>query len=101
VVAAVVPEVSSAGMTHDQDIAKISIVGIGMRSHSGIAARMFSALAEHGIDLHMISTSEIKISVVIPKAQADEAVRVLHREFELDKPAAVVVDAPGGKGGGS
>ena len=97
VVAVVVPEVSSAGMTHDQDIAKISIVGIGMRSHSGIAARMFSALADHGIDLHMISTSEIKISVVIPTAQADEAVRILHREFELDKPPTVVVDAPGGK----
>ena len=70
---------------------------VGMRSHSGIAARMFSALADHGIDMHMISTSEIKISVVIPKAQSDEAVRILHREFELDQPPAAVVDAAPGK----
>jgi aspartate kinase len=83
VVQAVVPEVSSTGVTHDNDIAKISIVGVGMRSHSGIAARMFSALARNGIDIQMISTSEIKISVVISKEQADEAVRVLHREFRL------------------
>jgi aspartate kinase len=88
VVEAVVPEVRSTGVTHDRDIAKISVVGVGMRSHSGIAARMFSALAEHGIDIHMISTSEIKISVVIPKAQANEAVRVLHREFELEQEAS-------------
>ncbi len=80
----VVPEVASQGVTHDADIAKVSIVGVGMRSHSGIAARMFSALAKHGIDIRMISTSEIKISVVIPKPQADEAVRVLHREFRLE-----------------
>ncbi len=84
----VVPEVSSSGVTHDEDIAKISVVGVGMRSHSGIAARMFSALAQHGIDLQMISTSEIKISVVIAKAQADEAVRVLHREFQLEQAPA-------------
>lgn len=88
VVEVVVPEVRSTGVTHDRDIAKVSVVGVGMRSHSGIAARMFSALAEHGIDIHMISTSEIKISVVIPKAQANEAVRVLHREFELEQEAS-------------
>jgi aspartate kinase len=84
----VVPEVGSSGVAHDNNIAKISVVGVGMRSHSGIAARMFSALAQNGIDIHMISTSEIKISVVIPKPQADDAVRVLHREFRLEKEAA-------------
>ena len=90
VVERVVPEISSTGVTHDEEIAKISVVGIGMRSHSGIAARMFSALAGHGIDLQMISTSEIKISVVIAKAQADEAVRVLHREFQLEQAPALL-----------
>lgn len=80
----VLPDVDSAGVTHDESIAKVSVVGVGMRSHSGIAARMFSALAKHGIDIFMISTSEIKISVVISKAQADEAVRVLHAEFKLE-----------------
>ncbi len=83
----VVPEVGSSGVAHDNNIAKISVVGVGMRSHSGIAARMFSALAQNGIDIHMISTSEIKISVVIPKPQADDAVRVLHREFKLEQEA--------------
>jgi len=85
VVESVVPEVASSGVTHDQNIAKVSIVGVGMRSHSGIAARMFSVLAANGIDIHMISTSEIKISVVISKKQADKAVRVLHREFKLSR----------------
>jgi aspartate kinase len=87
VVDSVLPEVGSSGVTHEEDIAKISIVGVGMRSHSGIAARMFSSLAENGIDIHMISTSEIKISVVIPKRQADGAVRVLHKEFGLGRSA--------------
>ena len=93
VLQAVVPEVSSTGVVHDNNIAKVSIVGVGMRSHSGIAARMFSALAQNGIDIHMISTSEIKISVVIPKPQADEAVRVLHGEFKLEQEAAAAAAA--------
>jgi aspartate kinase len=98
VVRAVVPEVSSTGVTHDSDIAKVSIVGVGMRSHSGIAARMFSALARNGIDIHMISTSEIKISVVIPKQQAEDAVRVLHREFRLEVEAKSAQPAAGRRG---
>ncbi|MCO5044853.1 MAG: aspartate kinase [Verrucomicrobia bacterium] len=69
----------------NEDIAKISIVGVGMRSHSGVAARMFEALAKHKINISMIATSEIKISVVIAKADADKAVQVLHRVFELGK----------------
>ena len=80
----VVPEISSAGVAHDDQIAKVSIVGVGMSSHSGIAARAFSALAKQGVDIQMISTSEIKISVLVPTAQADAAVVALHEEFKLD-----------------
>ncbi|HMP88725.1 MAG TPA: aspartate kinase [Kiritimatiellia bacterium] len=69
----------------DEDIAKISIVGVGMRSHSGVAFRMFDALAKAKINISMIATSEIKISVVIKKAHADKAVQTLHKIFELDK----------------
>lgn len=69
----------------DEDIAKISIVGVGMRSHSGVAARMFEALAKQKINIEMIATSEIKISVVIRKGDADKAVQVLHKAFELGK----------------
>ncbi len=69
----------------NEDIAKVSIVGVGMRSHSGVAARMFEALAKHKINISMIATSEIKISVVIAKTDADKAVQVLHKAFELGK----------------
>ena len=63
----------------------LSIVGLGMRSHAGIAAQMFRTLAEEGINIQMISTSEIKITVVIDEKYAEAAVRVLHRVFELDQ----------------
>lgn len=66
-------------------MAKVSVVGIGMRSHSGVASTMFTALAENGINIQLISTSEIKISVAVDLDQADEAVRVIHQSFELDK----------------
>lgn len=66
-------------------MAKVSVVGIGMRSHSGVASTMFTALAENGINIQLISTSEIKISVAVDLEQADEAVRVIHQSFELDK----------------
>ena len=69
----------------DERIAKVSIVGIGMRSHAGIAAQMFRALADEGINIQMISTSEIKISVVIDEKYTELAVRVLHKAFELDQ----------------
>jgi aspartate kinase len=65
-------------------IAKVSIVGIGMRSHSGVAAKMFTTLAENSINIQMITTSEIKISVAIDLEKADDAVRVLHTAFGLD-----------------
>lgn len=66
-------------------MAKISVVGIGMRSHSGVASTMFTALAEHGINIQLISTSEIKLSVAVASEKADEAVRVIHSAFDLDK----------------
>jgi aspartate kinase len=69
----------------DRRICKVSVVGIGMRSHVGIASRMFKALADEAINIQMISTSEIKISVVIDEKYLELAVRVLHRAFELDK----------------
>jgi aspartate kinase len=68
-------------------IAKVSIVGVGMRSHAGIASTAFRALAEEGINIQMISTSEIKISVVIDEKYTELAVRVLHKAFNLDQPA--------------
>lgn len=67
------------------DIAKVSIIGLGMRSHSGVAAKMFTALAREGINIEMISTSEIKISCVINQKYAELAVRTLHDTFELEK----------------
>jgi aspartate kinase len=70
----------------DENIAKVSIVGVGMRSHSNVATKMFSALAEEGINIHMISTSEIKISCIIDSKYTELAVRALHDVFELDKP---------------
>ncbi|MEO6566895.1 MAG: ACT domain-containing protein, partial [Casimicrobiaceae bacterium] len=72
----------------DNHICKVSVVGIGMRSHVGIASRMFKALADEGINIQMISTSEIKISVVIDEKYLELAVRVLHKAFELDQAPA-------------
>lgn len=69
----------------DDDIAKVSIVGVGMRSHAGVASRMFKAMAKENINIKMISTSEIKISVVIEEKYLELAVRSLHTAFELDK----------------
>jgi aspartate kinase len=69
----------------DDRIAKISIVGVGMRSHAGIASKMFAALAKEGINIRMISTSEIKISVVVDEKYLELGVRTLHTAFGLDK----------------
>ena len=72
-------------ITGDEKIAKVSIVGMGMRSHAGIAAQMFRTLSEEGINIQMISTSEIKITVVIEEKYTELAVRVLHKAFELEQ----------------
>jgi len=71
----------------DTNIAKVSIVGVGMRSHAGVASKMFTTLSNEGINIQMISTSEIKISVVIDEKYLELAVRALHSAFELDRPA--------------
>jgi aspartate kinase len=83
----VVAEIGAKGVTVKEDIAKVSIVGVGMRSHSGVASKMFSAMAKEGINIMMISTSEIKISIVIESKYTELAVRVLHETFEMDKAA--------------
>ena len=70
-------------VTGDEQIVKISLVGVGMRSHAGIASKMFAALAKEGINIQMISTSEIKISVVVDEKYLELGVRALHEAFEL------------------
>ena len=78
-------EVKGGEVVYDKDIAKVSAVGIGMRSHSGVAARMFNALAAKKINIEMISTSEIKISCVVRKKKGEEAVKALHKVFNLGR----------------
>ncbi|MDX1589354.1 MAG: aspartate kinase [Oleiphilaceae bacterium] len=78
-------EVDLKSVAGDEKIAKVSIVGVGMRSHAGVASRMFDALSDEGINIQMISTSEIKISVVINEKYLELAVRTLHSAFELDR----------------
>ena len=80
-------ELGAREVVGDTDIAKVSIVGVGMRSHAGVASRMFEALAKETINIQMISTSEIKVSVVIEEKYLELAVRALHTAFELDAPA--------------
>jgi aspartate kinase len=82
------PEMAEAGIRTDDSICKVSVVGVGMRSHAGVAQKMFEILAEENINILMISTSEIKISVVVDAKYAELAVRVLHDGFGLGTPAA-------------
>ncbi|MDD2048728.1 aspartate kinase [Pseudomonas putida] len=79
-------ELNAREVVGDTNIAKVSIVGVGMRSHAGVASRMFEALAKESINIQMISTSEIKVSVVIEEKYLELAVRALHTAFELDAP---------------
>ncbi len=79
-------EMGAREVVSDEGIAKVSLVGVGMRSHAGIASKMFEALANENINIQMISTSEIKISVVINEKYLELAVRALHSAFELDRP---------------
>jgi aspartate kinase len=78
-------ELGARNVTGDDSIVKVSIVGVGMRSHAGIASTMFKALADEGINIRMISTSEIKISVVVDEKYLELAVRALHTAFKLDQ----------------
>jgi aspartate kinase len=86
-------ELGAAGVEHDTGVAKVSIVGVGMKSHAGVATTMFETLAKEGINIQMISTSEIKVSVVIADKYTELAVRALHAAFELDKPRTGVSEA--------
>ncbi|CAD7777608.1 MAG: Aspartate kinase Ask_LysC [Candidatus Methanoperedenaceae archaeon GB37] len=74
-------------MLGDEHIGKVSIVGVGMRNHPGVAARMFQSLANAGINILMISTSEIKVSCVIDEKEVERAVQVLHKAFDLGENA--------------
>ncbi len=84
----VVPALGATDVQGDAKICKVSIVGIGMRSHVGVASKMFRTLSEEGINIQMITTSEIKTSVVIDEKYMELAVRALHKAFELDEPSA-------------
>jgi aspartate kinase len=81
----VAKEINAEKVSSDSKIAKVSVVGVGMRSHAGVASQMFEALAEVGINILMITTSEIKISVIVEEKFLELAVRSLHSSFELDK----------------
>jgi aspartate kinase len=89
VLESVAKEIDAREISGDDAIAKVSIVGVGMRSHAGVATRMFDALADENINIQMISTSEIKISVVVAERYMELAVRALHTEFQLHDRAAV------------
>jgi aspartate kinase len=78
-------EIGADGLEFDDDVAKVSIVGVGMRNHSGVAAKMFRVLAEEGVNIQLISTSEIKVSCVIQAKYTELAVRALHTAFGLDR----------------
>ncbi len=89
VVERVTKDIHAGGLETDGDVAKVSIVGVGMRNHSGVAAKMFQILASEGINIQLISTSEIKVSCLIQSKYTELAVRALHTAFGLDKaPAA-------------
>jgi aspartate kinase len=85
--------IGATSVTHDADVAKLSAVGLGMRTHTGVATAMFEALAAAGINIEMITTSEIKISVLLHRSCSAQALRVLHKAFRLDEP---VQDLPAG-----
>jgi len=78
-------EIGASEITHADDLAKVSIVGAGMISSPGVAAKMFHILAENNINIEMISTSEIKVSCIIKSNEVEKAIQALHDGFELDK----------------
>jgi aspartate kinase len=86
VVEKIAGELNAKSVETDDKITKVSVVGVGMRSHAGVASKMFKTLAEENINIQMISTSEIKISVIIDERYLELGVRALHTAFELDNP---------------
>jgi aspartate kinase len=87
IVSSVAKEIGAGEVIGDEKIAKVSIVGVGMRTHSGVAARMFEALARENVNIMMISTSEIKVSCVVDAKYAELAVRALYEAFQLGQEA--------------
>ncbi|MBD1399771.1 aspartate kinase [Pelovirga terrestris] len=87
IIEGVAKDINARGVSHNTNIAKVSIVGVGMRSHTGVATTMFDTLAREGINIEMISTSEIKVSCVISDKYTELAVRILHEAFGLDRQA--------------
>ncbi|MBW1645577.1 MAG: aspartate kinase [Deltaproteobacteria bacterium] len=88
IVSGICREIGAENVAGDEHVAKVSIVGIGMRTHANVASRMFAALARENINIQMISTSEIKVSCVVEDKYTELAVRVLHDEFQLDRELA-------------
>jgi aspartate kinase len=86
-------------LTAQEEMGKVSIVGAGMRSHPGVAAKVFRVVADEGVNIQMISTSPIKISCVIPRDRVESVVRALHAAFELSGPDAIVPEQPFAAGG--
>jgi len=84
-----VRELDMREMTTDSAVAKISVVGAGIQNAPGYAARMFGTLADAGINIEMISTSEIRITAIIAEDRVEEAVRALHAAFELERPESI------------
>ena len=84
-------EIGFSKVLYDDQIGKVSVVGVGMRSHPGVSATFFTALANAGINIGMISTSEIRVSVVVPAESVDDAVRAAHSAFGLDADGEAVV----------
>jgi len=85
---AVADELGAGDVTHDAAIARVSLIGAGMKTHPGVAATMFQTLAESGVNILMISTSSIRISCVVRSDAVEQAVAALHTRFELDQPPA-------------
>ena len=94
IVSRVAAEIGAQGVTHDSEIAKVSLVGAGMKTSPGIAAKMFRVLADKGINIHMISTSTIRVSVVVSAGDMEQAVRSLHTAFGLDSGSSYAAPLP-------
>ncbi|WP_392507952.1 aspartate kinase [Naumannella halotolerans] len=94
---AIAEDVGFDNVLYDDQIGKVSVIGVGMRTHPGVTARFFGALAEAGVNIGMISTSEIRISVVVDSAEVDQAVRAAHTAFGLDSDTEAVVYAGTGR----
>lgn len=93
-VAQAAAELGAEGVSHDEEVAKVSVVGLGMATQTGVARRMFRALADAGVNIQMITTSEIKISVLVGRDQGLAALRTVHRAFALHEPPPAVEAAP-------